>query len=162
MLRLFVVALLLLAVAVPVMAQDTEPEPSDNPAFNTILLLAASVAGLVETLKPAINRARDRYAWTDDVHQLIVRLVAAVAAIALVFLTRTDADIFAAFDIAVSVPGWVAKLITALAVSGGSMFLWSAYAFLKPSPGASATVTTEGSGSATATVVSEDTPNLRG
>lgn len=134
--RIALLVLLLFVFALPVLAQEGETPPVDpvDGAFASVLLLAGAVAGFVEWLKPTLDRARLRYAWSDDGHKFAVRLVSVAASFALVFLTANDANILTAFGITVDLPEWAAKAVTAFALSGGSMLLWSLYRFFKLMP----------------------------
>lgn len=135
--RAGLVALLLVFVlTVPAFAQETPPEaePPPDPAFGALLALATSVFFVVELVKPTLNRWRDNYAWSENVHQFAVRLLAAAAALVLIFSIPTDANIIRALGLTWQVPDWIAKVITALAVSGGATFLHALQSFFKLMP----------------------------
>ena len=153
--RLTILLFALLFVVPVALAQDEAPPDADAP-FAALLALASAVFFATEALKPVLNGLQERYAWTENVHQFVVRAVAAAAALVLIFSIPTEADIIAAFGLTWDVPEWLAKVVTALAVSGGATLLYALRTFFRPSTSAMATVTTSG-GTASASVVAPTT-----
>ena len=120
---------------------EAPPAPSDNPAWDALLTYSLTVAGFVQVVKPLIDRLRLRtvrpdgtYAWSDDVHTFLIRLVAVGAALAVIFLTRSRANVLDVLGIVVDVPLWVAQLLTAIAIGFGSSFLWALFRLFKNLP----------------------------
>lgn len=109
-------------------------EAPTNPAMASVLMLAASVAGLVQVVKPYLDKLAKDNRWSDDLHTFAVRLVAFVAALVLVFVTLNEANIIAAFGLTLTLPEWLTKVITAFVVSMGAGFIWSLFRFFKLLP----------------------------
>ena len=129
--RVLFVLLAVFLLALPVLAQGEEPA---DPAFELLLVMAASVAGFVEVVKPLLESLRDRLGYSEEVHTLTVRLVAIAASFALVFLTDVDANVLEAFGITVDATPLAARIVTALAIGFGSAVLWSGYRLFKLLP----------------------------
>lgn len=129
--RVLFVLLAVFLLAAPVLAQGEEPA---DPAFELLLVMAASVAGFVEVVKPLLERLRDRFGYSDEVHTLTVRLVAIIAAFALVFLTGAEANVLEAFGITIDTTPVAARIVTALAIGFGSAVLWAGYRLFKLLP----------------------------
>ena len=134
--RIALLALIVFAFALPTLAQGSETPPADVPdaaaAFAGMLLLATSVFFVVEQVKPAINAQAEQRGWSDHLHQFVIRGVAAIVALFLIFSIPNAANIIVAFGLTWQLPDVLAKVITALAVSGGSAFIYALQTFFKP------------------------------
>lgn len=142
--RFVLVALVCLLFSVaPVLAQEATPgDTPEPPAFAALIMLASGAFFVTEQFKPLLNAWRDRYDWTEHQHQFIVRLLAAASAIILIFSVPNDANIIAALGLSWEVPDTVAKVITALAVSGGATFLYALQTYFKFGTGVAVDVST--------------------
>jgi hypothetical protein len=162
--RISLLALLVFLFALPTLAQEATPESGfgalppvtditveeggsltidqtlpvdeapEDPGLSAILALAASVFFAVELFKPTLDKWKLDYDWTDNLHQFAVRLLAAVAALVLIFSIPNDANIIAALGLTWQTAEWVAKVLTALAISGGATFIHALSRFFKLMP----------------------------
>jgi hypothetical protein len=136
--RIALFVLFMFVLALPVLAQEAEAPPAAEApdpaaAFAGMLLLATSVFFVVEQVKPAINAQAEQRGWSDHIHQFVIRGVAALVALFLIFSIPNAANIIVAFGLTWQLPDVLAKVITALAVSGGSAFIYALQTFFKPS-----------------------------
>lgn len=132
--RIALLVLLVFVFALPVLAQEGETPPVEDPAFGSLLLFAAGVYFAVEQFKPVLNGWAEKYDWSNDVHQFAVRLLAFASALVLIFSVPNDANVVAALGLTWQVPEWAAKVLTALALSGGATFLYALQRFFKLMP----------------------------
>lgn len=118
----------------PELPDVAETETPPNPALGILLTMAASVAGLLEVLKPIITSYKEKNGWSDDIHTLVVRLVAFGAALVLIFLTPNEANVVTAWGLTLALPLVLVKIATAFVVSMGASIIWGVFRFLKLMP----------------------------
>lgn len=122
---------------VPDPINDPPVSETPEPALEALLTLAASVAFGVEFIKKVfLSTILDNSTLSEEARAAIIQAIAFVLAFILVTSTEGDLNILAVLGIYPDASPLIAQLITAAAVSGGNMVLWSIYRFFKGPTGA--------------------------